>query len=569
MSDRQQLSRLTKKELVALADARGLSINASLKKEAFVAALVQAETEADSLSDARPEVLSRAEMLEGLSKVDLVRMAKDKGLKTTGKKSDIISRIIEDEQTARLSVWPLESQSTESSSVALAAEAADLVQKLNLHSSDKVSHERVSNALEPRQQLFCSIHRQVFDSDGLMPGRVELRTGIIVICDLITRKEHRLKIAIDEANGGLPSSEFQDNVVCRSCVDRNRAMHLFHFRKHDTNPISTVHPSLAPQTVENVFKFDFSSKSSNVNAIAEPSPATVANHKSTLPRPNPPEEEQFYSPEPSNNDCENDEFALDEHSYISTTADNMLALLDEFDALEKKTSAAKPVTVTATATAAAFKKTLRSTSPLHAKPINKLLQSPQILRRQSIQKPLLVNLAHRRLSAKVRDQAALAQQAARTKKVTASRQQIQVSSNDSLCDDDDCESESEANFSASNGSETSGSVGSKQRGPLTQRMQRRDSLGSNTSFSSTGSRSQSLKLPASREERKARGEVLWKPPVQRQPTVQGDPAIKYVPVEDKKIAQTVEAILETTAPGSEEEWKLITGSGKRGLQRSP
>ncbi|KAI8828595.1 hypothetical protein BJ741DRAFT_418243 [Chytriomyces cf. hyalinus JEL632] len=262
----------------------------------------------------------------------------------------------------------------------------------------------------------------------------------------------------------------------------------------------------------------------------------------------------------------------------------MLALLDEFDALEKKTTLAKPAPATATASAATLKKNLRSTppppsskvSPLHPKPVNKLLQSPQILRRQSIQKPLLVNLAHRRLSAKVRDQAVLAQQTARTKKIAASRQQFQFSSNGGLCDDDEESdndtnaNESETNFSTSNGSETSGSVGSKQRLPsTTQRMQRRDSLGSNTSFSSSGSRSQSLKLPASREERKARGEVLWKAPVQRQPTVQGDPAIKYVPVEDKKIAQTVEAILETTAPGSEEEWKLITGSGKRGLQRSP
>ncbi|KAJ3399928.1 hypothetical protein HDU80_007445 [Chytriomyces hyalinus] len=575
MSERQ-LSRLTKKELVALADARGLCISASLKKEAFVAALAQAETE--SLS----EVTSRAEMLEGMSKVDLVRMAKEKGLKTTGKKSDLVKSIIEDEQTARSGVWPLENQPTESSDVALAAEAADLVQKLNLHSSDKVSYEQVSEA---RQQLFCSIHRQVFDSDGLMPGRVALRTGIIVICDLITKKEHQLKIAIDEANGGLPSTDFQDNVVCRSCIDRNRAMHLFHFRKHDTNPISTVHPSLAPKTVENMFKFDFSSTAANVDATPKPSTLTVSDHKSILSRPNPPEEEQFYSPEPSapSSDCENDEFALDEHSYISNAADNMLALLDEFDALEKKTTLAKPVPATATASAATVKKNLRSTSPpptskaspLHPKPVNKLLQSPQILRRQSIQKPLLVNLAHRRLSAKVRDQAVLAQQAARTKKIAASRQQIQVSLNDSLCDDDEESdddtnaNESETNVSTSNGSETSGSVGSKQRLPSTQRMQRRDSLGSNTSFSSTGSRSQSLKLPASREERKARGEVLWKAPVQRQPTVQGDPAIKYVPVEDKKIAQTVEAILGMTAPGSEEEWKLITGSGKRGLQRSP
>ncbi|KAI8828594.1 hypothetical protein BJ741DRAFT_625782 [Chytriomyces cf. hyalinus JEL632] len=225
MSERQ-LSRLTKKELVALADARGLCISASLKKEAFVAALAQAETETET--DSLPEGPPRAEMLEGMSKVDLVRMAKEKGLKTTGKKSDLVNRIIEDEQTARSGVWPLESQPTESRDVALAAEAADLVQKLNLHSSDKVSCEQVS---EVRQQLFCSIHRQAFDSDGLMPGRVELRTGIIVICDLITRKQHRLKIAIDEANGDLPSSGFQDNVVCRSCIDRNRAMHLFHFRK--------------------------------------------------------------------------------------------------------------------------------------------------------------------------------------------------------------------------------------------------------------------------------------------------------------------------------------------------
>ncbi|ORY53059.1 hypothetical protein BCR33DRAFT_185423 [Rhizoclosmatium globosum] len=93
-----------------------------------------------------------------------------------------------------------------------------------------------------------------------------------------------------------------------------------------------------------------------------------------------------------------------------------------------------------------------------------------------------------------------------------------------------------------------------------------DDISPDNSFSSTttSGSGRSLKLPAPAKERKARGEVLWKPPTRPASVLDTS---SYVPKEDESIAKAVEDILGQTERGSEEEWKMITGMGQMGSKK--
>ncbi|KAJ3134539.1 hypothetical protein HK101_004342 [Irineochytrium annulatum] len=87
---------------------------------------------------------------------------------------------------------------------------------------------------DTQTEFFCSVHRRVVTDDPIADGSgvAVLRGAVVYLFDKRSQKEHPLRVAVacDEeatAENTLPFG-YMDNLVCLACVDRNRAMGLFH-----------------------------------------------------------------------------------------------------------------------------------------------------------------------------------------------------------------------------------------------------------------------------------------------------------------------------------------------------
>ncbi|KAI8614490.1 hypothetical protein BC830DRAFT_1127209 [Chytriomyces sp. MP71] len=544
----KELLRQTKTQLMFLATQRGLiGVTTAMRKDEMVAALVEHQTaasltadnvnthvEADEGVSDLNETETVGEDLNVLSRNDLVKMAKKFSLKATGKKSDLIHRI----ENSSEYLASCETKHGVKHSIVVHDDSAQLESRVDTQKPVVTTKprfldtpEKAFNAIDaPRESLltqnppqvtstlFCCIERDYFHPSydhscpkfKAPPGTAILKSGVVWIRDNQSMKEFRLKLAVNDGNGELPDG-YEDNVVCHNCIDRNRAMGLFGLNKAPTK-LSMAKVAVHPKLLAENFTRVFGSTSGTVICSDVPSANNEPLHEAR---------DQLFPAEasPTNTDKTNAflDQTLDEISIIESAADDVLAALEMCDEMEKQQSNTKKPSASSSAVA----------SPRRTIPASPLRTAP----RSAIKRPLEKALHERRMSQHVK-QAALAQHA-RERKVAEAR-----GVGAAELEDEDT-----------------------------------DTGSANSSFSSSSGRAGRLKLPASREERKARGEILWKDPSSRPGSAlstreAGVGGPKYVPVEDKQIAQAVESILETVERGSEEEWKLISGA-TGGLQRSP
>jgi hypothetical protein len=76
------------------------------------------------------------------------------------------------------------------------------------------------------QPFFCSVERIVINDISMKGGSVVLRSAVPYVVDFSTKKEHPLRLIVADTMN-LPLG-MEDNLVCCGCVERNRAMGLFH-----------------------------------------------------------------------------------------------------------------------------------------------------------------------------------------------------------------------------------------------------------------------------------------------------------------------------------------------------
>jgi hypothetical protein len=105
---------------------------------------------------------------------------------------------------------------------------ANTIEEIAKSSSDEEIAKSPSDddkgLLMNESKIFCCIDRAFTDSKN--HGIAVLRTANVFICDGETGKEHPLRIPIARSNSDLPDG-YTDNLVCKNCVDRNRAMGIF------------------------------------------------------------------------------------------------------------------------------------------------------------------------------------------------------------------------------------------------------------------------------------------------------------------------------------------------------
>ncbi|KAI9332548.1 hypothetical protein BDR26DRAFT_921728 [Obelidium mucronatum] len=577
MQTERELLRLTKKDLAKKAALLGLNIeaNGTMKKDTLVAAILSAQKysqiqENESQNGANEERGGGEDCdLDSLSRLDLVKLAKSLNLKQSGKKSELIERIL----------------------------AAQLKQEEHdISEADKI----VPEAVPPlptlwQSKFFCCIGRTEFsnddDDDVSAPGFAVLKSGIVLVVDNKTKQEIRLNIPIRDEKICLPEG-FTDNIVCRLCITKNTAAVATAAAAVPATATSSLKEtpnesltkdmlsSLAhPNPSGDSFSFSFHTPLTSTPLNNSPRPATTSRplSASTVPT----RTTTTTANEIIDDDAKND--FLNELSMISTTADEVLAALDgtennkvdvptrNYDnttttATTSTTSSLAPISCSSPSSSSAIpiiSKSLRETmpSPIPKKPIHSSnshhynQQQQQQQHRKSIKQPLSITLAQRRMSAKILNSTKQQQQLAREKKVTESRLGVRS-----------CASAATATLDSANTS-FSGSSGSCDSSFSAANM---STVTSSSSSSSTNCR---LKLPAPAKERKARGEVLWKAPPK--PLVTGETAgvagavSVYVPKEDAMVANAVDAILQNTERGSMEEWNMIVGGRRAVVQRSP
>ncbi|KAJ3287910.1 hypothetical protein HDU79_005340 [Rhizoclosmatium sp. JEL0117] len=460
MHSKESLARLTKKDLAQIIKANNWDIDTALKKDVLIAAILahQAPVEHTDTTEAVMELAEeKAPNLDSLSRPELVKLAKSLGVSATGKKHELVERIME-------------------------------AQQQNVRRTDGDPPAVLDREAQVPKTYFCVIERAEFASEGKgYPGIAILKSGLVFLEDSESKKAHPLRLPIHHNNGALPDG-YLDNIVCRPCLEKNRAMGIFFINKLCISEVKEI-----------------------ASASARPEPL-LSKHDEAL----------------------NDNNILDEISMISETANDVLAALDMCD--EEPEFKGTPSSVTSDVGNTSFatsKEFLSLSASPSAIPISSkitALPSPRAAIPSSHRKPvkqsLHIELAQRRMSQKLHS--SQASQAARDKKLAETRRL------------------------ATHATETLDPPG--------------DDISPDNSFSSTttSGSGRSLKLPAPAKERKARGEVLWKPPTR--PASALDTS-SYVPKEDESIAKAVEDILGQTERGSEEEWKMITGMGQMGSKK--
>ncbi|KAJ3010190.1 UNVERIFIED_CONTAM: hypothetical protein HDU68_002287 [Siphonaria sp. JEL0065] len=529
---KKDLAKLTKKELLRIVSENGWTmIDVALKKELLIQAIANLSTENSEQNDGEDSIEEeeRDTKLKDLTRPELVKLAKSLNLKTTGKKGELLERILAAQQLlvahAPVNLVP-ESAETKTGE-------PHQVTQAKMDAQMKAANYVGAVGTEPPQEIpqensfFCCIDRTVF-REMSVPGLAVLKSGLVVILDKTSELEHPLRLPIQQKNGSLPDG-MTDNIVCRSCVDRNKASNASRATSGRFNAMTPIEPLNQFHAHSLSDSFSFSFHTPLTSTPLEQSPAKPDSSSASPPNV-PPQKEILSEIVPSNDD--NNEF-LDELSIISATADEVLAVLNESEPPPTSTCILSNIP------------TSSSPSSVPISTINKRLSmapSPQKAtsnntHRKSIKQPLSIALAQRRMSAKIMN--SKTSQLAREKKVAEIRGIQQSMALDQFEEEHD-----------PNTSRNSLAVG-------------------DVSFSSTVSGKSnstgSLKLPAPPKERKARGEVLWKQPSRPASVLE----TAYIPKEDKQIAQAVDSILESTERGSMEEWNMIAGRGSSGIRRSP
>ncbi|KAJ3140120.1 hypothetical protein HK100_010378 [Physocladia obscura] len=279
MPSAKELARFTKKELAVMAGERGLSLDASVKvhpaKDVFITAILDHDSLNEkierNISDSptaevvNPEATDDNSDLDGMTRPKLQQIAKLLSLKVSGKKADLIDRIREAQQNDPA-----------------AEKAAKKAEETQGSSSKKPASAKLSS---PPTEYFCCVDRASFPSENEdPPGLAVLRTGCIFIKDSISGKEHQLRVRVQDDKSALPEG-FLDNVVCRACIDRNRAMGLFEKSRTAMTAVAeyAVHPRVSESSRPS-FPFNFTASAGEnpiVNSPARNSalPESLENQK--------------------------------------------------------------------------------------------------------------------------------------------------------------------------------------------------------------------------------------------------------------------------------------------------